>query len=258
MTFDPGISIQPTAPALGFRYGVGIFGPQPEYRRLDSIRAGLLDPECDGPDPAYAIAMDVGKMHHRELLNHRNLLFGVVTYAAGQFGQEPVRSQGHVHRISPRCGSSTPEVMEIWSGQGVVYMQERVTEDPGRCFAILAREGDIVVVPPEWAHAVISADPVRPLTFGAWCARDYAFEYLEIRARQGLAWYPVLEGGRLLWQGNLNYQSRTLVFREARSYPEFGLTGENPIYVEFENSPNKFQWVPDPRPFAGLWRDYTP
>ena len=258
MSFDPGIAIRPLAPVLDFQYGMDVFGPRAEYRSLDSIRSSLLDPECDGPDPAYAIAMDVGKLRHRALLVHRQLLFGVVTYAAGQLGKEPVRSQGHVHRISTRCGSSTPEVMEIWSGQAVVYMQERVNQDPGRCFAVLAGEGDVVVVPPEWAHAVISADPVNPLTFGAWCARDYGFEYLEIRARQGLAWYPILEGSNLLWRRNHHYHSEALTFRNARPHPELGLTGEDPIYVEFENPSDKFQWIPDPRPLAGLWQDYTP
>ena len=33
-----------------------------------------------------------------------------------------------------------------------------------------------VIVPPGWVHATISADPKQPLTFGAWCDRDYGFE----------------------------------------------------------------------------------
>src|SRR5512140_1935730 len=98
MRFDPGIVIEPVTAPLGFSYGPGVFGPDVEHRSLDSIRASLLDPGCSGPDPVYAIAMDVGKEADRLLLRERNLLFGVVTYAAGRLGQEPVRSQGHVHR----------------------------------------------------------------------------------------------------------------------------------------------------------------
>jgi glucose-6-phosphate isomerase len=258
MTFDPGLAIRPTAPALGFLYGPGIFGPQPEFRRLDPIRASLLDPRCDGPDPAYAIAMDVGKEQHRSLLEQQHLLFGVVTFAAGQFGKEPVRSQGHVHRVSLRCGSSTPEVVEIWAGKALIYMQERVADDPGQCFAISAGEGDIVVVPPDWAHAVISADPACPLTFGAWCTRDYGFEYSQIRARQGLAWYPILDNGDLSWRTNHHYQPRPLAFRDARSHPEMGLMLQRPIYAEFERSPDKFQWVSAPGSLARLWQRYAP
>ena len=38
----------------------------------------------------------------------RNLLFGVVAYAAGRLGSEPVRSQGHVHKLSRRTAVGLP------------------------------------------------------------------------------------------------------------------------------------------------------
>ena len=98
MSFDPGIDVQTTNNPLGFRYGRGVFGPKAELRRLDTIRPSLSDQFCTGPDPVYAIAMDVGKDEHRDLLKARMLLFGLVTFAAGRLGNEPVRSQGHVHR----------------------------------------------------------------------------------------------------------------------------------------------------------------
>ena len=66
--FDPGFDIMPSEGALGFTYGPGVFGPQVENRTLDSIRKSLMDPECDGPDIVYAIAMDVGKEEHKPML----------------------------------------------------------------------------------------------------------------------------------------------------------------------------------------------
>ena len=38
-------------------------------------------------------------------------------------------------------------------------MQERAADDPGRCYAIEAGPGEVVVVPPGWAHATVSVDP---------------------------------------------------------------------------------------------------
>ena len=181
MTFYPGFDIRPTADPMGFEYGPGIFGPEVENRTLDSIRKSLRNHYCSGPDPVYSIAMDVGKLEHLPILKQNHLLYGAVTYAAGRLGEEPVRSQGHIHRISPHSGWSTPEVYEIWSGKAIIYMQETANDQPGRCFAILAEPGDVVIVPPSWAHATISADPKKPLTFGAWCDREYGFEYDEVR-----------------------------------------------------------------------------
>ena len=132
MTFDPGLNIRTRENPLGFDFGADVFGPEPEYRRLDSIRNSLQDSQCNGPDPVYAIVMDVGKERHREELRKRMLLFGVVTYAAGRLGKEPVRSQGHIHRVAAHSGWSPPEIYEIWAGRAIVYMQESASDDPGR------------------------------------------------------------------------------------------------------------------------------
>lgn len=254
----PGFAITATTAPLGFAYGEGIFGPDVERRSLNAIRRSLRDPECDGPDPVYAIAMDVGEKHHREALVARHLLFGVVTYAAGRLGDEPVRSQGHIHARSPRNGWSTPEVYEIWSGRAIILMQERATDDPGRCYAVSAGPGEVVVVPPSWAHATISADPTQPLTFGAWCDRAYAFEYDDVRAHGGLAWFPVLRGEAISWEPNTAYRSSTLIEKAPASYDRLEIARGVPIYTQFARDPDRFLFVPDPERAARVWRDFVP
>ena len=148
MQFNPGLDIEVCEHPLAFKYGTEIVGPEPEFRNLDSIRASLRDPHCDGPDPVYAIAMDVARRADHEAFESRMLLFGIVTYAAGKLGDEPVRSQGHVHRISSHSGWSPPELYEIWSGRAVILMQEYAADDPGRVYAIEAGPGEKVLVPP--------------------------------------------------------------------------------------------------------------
>ena len=259
MSFDPGLNIRVGENRLGFEYGRGVFGPAVEYRALDSIRKSLHEPACEGPDPVYTIAMDVGKEVHREELRKRMLLYGLVTYAAGRLGREPVRSQGHVHRVASHSGWSPPEVYEIWAGSACVYMQESVSDNPGRCFAVMAEAGDVVVVPPGWAHATLSASSDAPLTFGAWCDRDYGFEYEQVRRHQGLAWYALLdEAGGLAWHRNERYQHSALTIGPPRDYQELGLEKGTPIYTQFEKNPAALQWVSDPGRLAKLWPSFIP
>ena len=104
LAFDPGLRIRFDTSAMDFAYGDGLFGPRPEYRRLDAIRESLRDPNCNGPETVYAIAMDVGRVGDLAELKRRMLLFGIVMYAGGRLGDEPVRSQGHVHAVSPHSG----------------------------------------------------------------------------------------------------------------------------------------------------------
>ena len=207
----------------------------------------------------YSIAMDVGKKEHLNLLKSLHLLYGVVTYAAGRLGSEPVRSQGHIHKVSPLSGWSTPEVYEIWSGKAIIYMQETAKDNPGRCFAVVAHPGDVVIVPPYWAHATISADPTQPLTFGAWCDRAYGFEYDDVRAHKGLAWFPILTPeGDIEWQKNENYVDCELVVKNPEIYTQLGIEEGKSIYKQFEEDSKKFLFVPQPQLVTDLWKGFLP
>lgn len=255
----PGFDLRVTAEPLGFEYGPGVFGPTCELRRLDAIRPSLRDPNCNGPDPVYSIAMDVGTEDRRADLLARNLLFGAVTYAAGRLGAEPVRSQGHIHAVSASCGRSTPELYEIWQGDAVILMQEAAEDDPGRCFAVEAGPGDMVVVPPGWAHATISANPRQPLTFGAWCVRDFGFDYRGVRAHGGLAWFPRLSGDDLVWDPNAKYPvHRPLVRKRPGDYAALGLRPGISIWRQYLENPESVMWVPRPERADAVWDHFTP
>lgn len=259
MRFDPGIGVVPLPQPLGFRYQSGVFGPQPEKRSLDAIRSSLRDPACIGPDPVYAIVMDIGREEIRAELERRMLLFGAVIYASGRLGDEPVRSQGHVHRISSHSGWSPPEVYEIWDGSAYVYMQERVADNPGRCYAVIAKPGDVVVVPPAWAHAAISADPSACMALGALCDREYSFDYDAIRKRQGLAWYPIVTAdGVIEWVPNPNYQRTHLEVRCPRDYAELGFVRGSSLYEQAARNLDRFAWVSSPASCEEVWKHFEP
>jgi glucose-6-phosphate isomerase len=259
MKFNPGFDIKPVSQPMGFHYGPGVFGPEVEYRRLDDIRKSLRDPHCEGPETVYAIAMDVGKKEHQALLEKLHLLFGVVTYAAGKLGDEPVRSQGHIHKVSTLSGWSTPEIYEIWAGRAVIYMQESAKDNPGRCFAVEAGPGEVVVVPPGWTHITVSADPEQPLTFGAWCERDYGFEYDDVRAHNGLAWFPVIGyTGKIEWKPNPMYRHSELQVKAPADYSSLGIEKGKPIYTQFEENERRFSFVPFPGLKAEEWENFIP
>ncbi|MEO1235470.1 MAG: glucose-6-phosphate isomerase family protein [Planctomycetota bacterium] len=259
---EAGLDLVATDNPLGFTVGPGQFAPTPEVRRLDDIRSSLRDPSCVGPRDLYAIMMDVGRREHLDDLRRRHLLFGVVTYAAGRLGDEPVRSQGHIHIGNPRDGQSTPEVYEVWRGRCVVLMQERCVagrRDTGRCFAVEAGPGGVIVVPPGWAHATVSADPDQPLTFGAWCDRDYGFAYDDVRAHGGLAYFPLLDAdGVLRWEPNPTYDADSLDRRSPRVYDDLGIEPDRPIYTQYADDPGRFDFVPDPGRVAEVWNGFTP
>lgn len=258
LQYQPGFNIYPTYSPLGFHYGDDCFGPEVENRTLDAIRKNLMDPNSCGPDIVYSIAMDVGRKQDKQAMIERDLLYGVVTYAKGTLGKEPVRSQGHIHAVSVSCGMSTCEVYEIWSGAAYIYMQETAKDNPGRCFAVYAKPGDVVIVPPNWAHATIAADVNENLTFGAWCVRDYGFDYVDVRKHHGVAWFPIVGEQQIEFVANKNYQKNELIIKNARSYPEFKIESGIPIYQQFIDDPDKFLFVSRPQLAKDIWEKFIP
>ncbi|HTB98460.1 MAG TPA: glucose-6-phosphate isomerase family protein [Terracidiphilus sp.] len=256
--FDPGLDVRLRADSLSFDFGEGVFGPVSELRKLDEIRPSLRDPTCQGPDPVYGIAMDVGKTGDAEELRKRFLLFGAVAYAEGKLGDEPVRSQGHIHGVAPHCGWSTPELFEIWEGHALIYAQESIGDDPGRCIAVQAGPGDQVVVPPNWAHFVANASSTERMVFVALCERQYSFVYGGVRAHGGLAWFPIIHEDRIEWKPNPRFLASDLKVHGPRSYPELGLDATIPIYRQFQADPERVQWVSEPAQVAAVWPRFEP
>lgn len=255
---NTGFDIQADLQRLEFVYGADVFGPVTEKRRLDDIRRSLSDPDAEGPETVYAVAMDVGRQKDREDLLGRNLLYGAMIFEKGVIGDEPVHSQGHIHAVSPSCQASTCEVYEIWSGEAYIYMQESAGDDPGRCYAVRARAGEVVIVPPGWAHCTINARTDQPMLFGAWCVRDYGFDYKEIRAHRGMAYCPKVREGQLAFVENPLYRARPLEIRSAREYPEFHLQKGVPIYTQYEENRDLFLFVTHPATAAEIWKEYRP
>ena len=137
-------------------------------------------------------------------------------------------------------------------------MQESDGDDPGRCFAIEAGPGEVIVVPPGWAHATISGDPREALTFGAWCDRDYGYVYEGVRAHGGLAWYPILDGDEIRFEPNERYRASELVRRGPRRYDDLGIGESSSIWAQFEADHGRFDFVHDPRRAAVEWSRFEP
>ncbi|MDX8417845.1 glucose-6-phosphate isomerase family protein [Absicoccus intestinalis] len=253
---DVGFPLQANLSTLEFEYGKDVFGPKTEKQHLDDIRRSLSDPHVDGPDIVYAVAMDIGKEKDRQDLIERNLLYGAMIFEKGRVGKESVRSQGHVHAISPSCNDSTCEVYEIWQGAAYIYMQETTEDDPGRCYAVYGLPGDVIIVPPHWAHCTINADPSQAMLFGAWCVRDYGFDYTGVRAHQGVAYYPQVQKDGIDFVANPMYHAQPIQVVKTRAYLELGLQGQVPIYTQYEQDPNRFAFITHPDIAKDVWKNY--
>ena len=257
--FYPGFDIKPVSePVIGFSLGDKTFDCGVELRKLDSIRKSLMQPDCSGPENVYSIMMDVGNKEDYDDLVSRHLLYGAVCYSKGRLGREPVRSQGHIHKVSEYSGWSTPEVYEIWEGKAIIYMQESGDDDPKRCYAVYGEAGDVIIVPPYWTHATINADAERNMSFGAWCDRDYGFVYDKVRAHGGIAFFPVYNGKKIEWIKNPAYKECELIQKKPGDYSALSLKKDIPIYTQYRDNKDAFDFVPNPALVKEVWENFVP
>jgi glucose-6-phosphate isomerase len=100
------------------------------------------------------------------------------------------------------------------------------------------------------------ADPSQPMTFGAWCVRDYGFEYEAVRSHHGIAWFPKVVNGKVIFEANSAYQTKEIKILEAREYPEFGIEAGIPIYKQWKDHPNRFDFVAKPQVAQEIWNNF--
>ena len=244
---------------MEFIYGKDVFGPLTEKRQLEDVRQTLRDYHSKGPEILYAIAMDTGKQEHQKDLENRNLLYGICIYASGQIGVEPIRSQGHIHAISPSCNYSTPEMYEILQGEAYIFMQKGAGSETTKAYAVLCKAGEKIIVPPGYAHYTVNANPHLPMVFGAWCVRDYGFDYDEVRSMGGLAYFPIISETRgITFEPNKMYGDIELITKEPREYIEFNVESNKPIYRQYEEQPSRFDFVTNPKKYRKLWETFIP
>ncbi len=244
-----GMDIELDLEGLRFVFGSDMHGVPSEQRKLDAVRASLMDPQCAGPDLLYTIYMDFCREADRARILADGLLYGGVIYTAGAMGREFVRSQGHRHTRNAH-GVSFPEVYEFWHGRGLLYMQKEVGPQITDCRVIECGPGDVAIVPPDWVHLTVNVGQ-GPLAFGAWCARGQGFDYEGVRRLRGGAWYFLVDGTRV---PNPRYtRVAEPVPQPVRDYPEFDLVQQRPVYEQYLERTARLRFMSHPHEFMDEW-----
>lgn len=106
--------------------------------------------------------------------------------------------------------------------------------------------------------ATINANVHQNMTFGAWCVRDYGFDYCDVRRHGGIAYFPYVDGDSLIWRQNPAYRGGELIEKEARTWDDFGLEAGEPIYTQFQKDRDRFIFVADPKRYQNFWKGFEP
>ncbi len=208
--------------------------PRPIVRLARELSEFLRDKE--------GVKLDVPVLSVYRGVNLRadDKLFGSVRHditivLPGRLGSEKNKTLSHYHNdFTP--GLSYPEIYEVLSGIAHFILQKPPERGGPEVILVEAKEGEGVLIPPNYGHTAINAGSEVLVYSNLVCrAVDPALE--EFRKRRGAAYYELYDG---TLERNPNYEWNAELKRQAGD-PSFAGT-----YERFRSNPNDFSYLCDP------------
>ncbi len=159
---------------------------KPDVRCLYDLRDVLFDKEW----AQTATDFDVYYMY-RGVNEKDGLRYDITIIPFRMFGNEFPKTKGHYH---PK---EYGEVYTVLQGEAIYLMQK---EDLSDVYAVHAKEGGAVVIPPHYGHITINPGE-EELIMANWVSPDFSSNYTPILEKKGGCYFFTEEG----WIKNKTY-----------------------------------------------------
>lgn len=187
------------------RFGFN-FEQRPQIRRLKNMKAVLYDQKWVQKLSKRKLNLELYYMY-RGIKSKRQLRYDVTVIPANMLGEELVKTKGHEH--SPK---KYGEIYTLLEGKAIYLLQKRNREKIEDVYAVKAEKGEVVVIPPGYAHITINPTRNR-LVEGNWIDKRCKNDYKLFEKKRGACYFFIREG----WIKNENYKEvPQLRFEKAR------------------------------------------
>jgi glucose-6-phosphate isomerase len=238
-------------PLLSF--GAGVVTSGLEQRTAAELAPVLQAPESGREqDVIYTVYRGIGPKEILPEIQRRGLVYVALAMRPGTIGAEWVRTRGHTNPDARATSIAYPEVHEVWSGEGLLYLQNEAVSD---IVTIPLRAGEKAVVAPGWACLLANVGEL-PLVVGTWRTADCIPQTDALTARGGMAHYvlPGTVSGLWTFAANPKYQDapvpRTIT---PQDLPDFGLKHDEPMLTTFHANPDFLRFLLRPQDYSDVW-----
>lgn len=149
----------------------------PDTRCLDDVRMVLADQEF----AKTAENVELYKMY-RQLEVKDGLRYDVTVIAPRMFGNEFVKTKGHIH------AGFYGEVYMVLEGEGIYFAQLGDENEIKDVFAVHGKKGDVIVIPAGYGHVTINPG-VGHLKTANWIAENDKGDFSVFEKNQGGCYY---------------------------------------------------------------------
>jgi glucose-6-phosphate isomerase, archaeal len=181
------------------------------------------------------------------LPNSFRVRYDITVLLPVRLGREFNKTKGHYHS-EYKPGLGYPELYQVLEGHAHVLLQKRDGERITDVVLVIAHEGEIVLVPPNYGHITINPTE-QTLKMANWVSTKVESLYEPFEQMGGGAYFELV-GSELV--PNVRYGALPPVRVErAREYPQLGLRHGRPIYELIKNPEIlRFLSFPDLASFA--------
>jgi glucose-6-phosphate isomerase len=146
----------------------------------------------------YYMFRDVSKNEEdKKRIKERELRYDITIIPPNTLGAEFVKTAGHYHPLLPGSQMTYPEMYEVLEGEAHYLLQrreeERGTEKITDVIVVKAKEGDKVIIPPNYGHVTINPSETT-LKMANWVARVFSSIYEPMRVKGGAAYFELTNG----------------------------------------------------------------
>lgn len=200
--------------------------------------------------PAYYMFRDVyySKSDYERIREH-GLRYDITVIPPAKIGKEYIKTFGHYHPIAEDNLSYT-EIYEVLKGEAIYLLQKEENSVVVDVLAVKAKEGDKVIIPPNYGHVTINPSN-KELWMANWVYRNFKSDYELYRFRRGACYYYTEDG----WIRNPNYgEIPDLRFVKPKIPKELGLKKSEEMYKLVKDL-NKLEFLYRPSKYLDMFSD---
>lgn len=164
----------------------------PDIRRLNEIRMVLADQNWAKSAPNLEIYF-----MYRKLKIENGLRYDVTVIPPNMFGEEFVKTKGHVH------AGFYGEVYMVLEGEGIYFAQLGDENEIKDVFAIHGKRGDVIIIPAGYGHVTINPSN-QILKTANWIAQHDRGNSSMFEKNHGACYYYLSPG---TWVKNERYKN---------------------------------------------------
>lgn len=174
----------------------------PDVRKLGDMKEVVLDKRflasANMDMELYYMFREVSKNEEdKKRIKERELRYDITIIPPNTLGTEFVKTAGHYHPLLPGSQMTYPEMYEVLEGEAHYLLQrreeQRGTEKITDVIVVKAKEGDKVIIPPNYGHVTINPSEAT-LKMANWVARAFSSIYEPIRVKGGAAYFELTNG----------------------------------------------------------------